>query len=84
MFGSLFGGGGGDRQSIVMAPPAPKPAQAAPRISDAVSTSLAREESARQRRKKGVDDTILAGGLGDVGSTGSAAPVRRTSLLGGG
>lgn len=71
---TLFGGGKSE--------PRPMPAPAAPRIGDADVAALGREEAARMRRKKGTEDTILAGGLGDVGAPSAA--IQRTSLLGGG
>jgi len=55
----------------------------APRIGDGETVSLQRAEGARMRRKRGLEDTILSGGLGDVGAPAQAA-VQRTSLLGGG
>lgn len=72
--GDLFGGG-------EKSTPAPQPTSAAPTISDAASQSAALEETARQKARKGVADTILTSGLGDT-SAGSSN-VNRTSALGG-
>jgi hypothetical protein len=82
-FSNLFGGG--RQQAYTPAPaatPLPKPTPAAPRIGDGPSKALQLAESSRQKRKKGVDDTILTG-LGDVGGM-APAQITRTSLLGGG
>jgi hypothetical protein len=73
----LFGGGG--------TPPTAKPAPAAPTISSGQIEAADREMQARMRRRQGVEDTMLASGLGDVGAKGGGgANVQRTTLLGGG
>lgn len=65
----LFGG------NPKVAPTAPPPA---PRIGDAAGEAAARAARYRARKQKGTSDSILAGSLGEVGTSMPVAPKRST------
>ncbi len=73
--GKLFGGGGvSDAASNPKITAAPPPT---PRIGDAAGEGAAREQRYKIKKRKGLDDSILASGLGDAGGT-----IRRSTLGG--